>query len=98
MTEKLERLAAAGITLLPAYEITTHYLFERDGFVVLVQRDGDGFGDIGSPGLLTEHGFAALVWRGKQAVFLGKGFERLADPEQVERLRRFTSDLETALR
>ena len=60
MTEVLERLVAAGIQLLPAVEITTHYVFERDGFVALVERTPEGFGGIGSPGLLTGTGFARV--------------------------------------
>ena len=51
MTDKLEQLVAAGIQLLPATEITTHYIFERDGFVALVERSGEGFGGVGSAGL-----------------------------------------------
>lgn len=98
MTEKLERLAAAGIQLLPAYEITSYYVLERDGIVALVARAGDGFGEIGSPGLLTGSGFAALVWRDGKACFVSKNFEQPADQEQVELVRRFASDLEAALR
>jgi hypothetical protein len=97
VTEALERLAAAGIQLLPAFEITTHYVFERDGFVALVERTAEGFGDIGSAGLLTGSGFAALVRRGTRSYFIAKNFEQQASPEQVESLRRFSSDLKTAL-
>ena len=97
MTETLERLAAAGIQLLPAFEIPTHYVLERDGFIALVERMPDGFGKIGSPGLLTPNGFAVLVWRGKEAFFVGKGFEQPAETAQVEMLRRFSADLERAL-
>ena len=98
MTEKLERLAAAGIRLLPAYEITSYYVLERDGIVALVGRAGDSFGEIGSPGLLTESGFAALVWRDENAFFVSKNFEQPASQEQVELVRRFASDLEAAFR
>jgi hypothetical protein len=98
VTAKLERLAAAGIQLLPALEITTHYVFERDGFVALVERTADGFGGIGSAGLLTGAGFAALLERGGRSYFVAKNFEMEARPEQVEALRRFSSDLREALR
>jgi hypothetical protein len=98
VTAKLERLAAAGIQLLPALEITTHYVFERDGFVALVERRDDGFGGIGSAGLLTGAGFAVLLERGGRAYFVAKNFELEARPEQVEALRRFSSDLREALR
>ena len=97
MTEILERLVAAGIQLLPAVEITTHYVYERDGFVALVERTPDGFGGIGSPGILTGSGFAALVRRGERSYFVAKNFEQEASPEQVESLRRFAADLKAAL-
>jgi hypothetical protein len=95
--EKLERLAAAGIQLLPAMEITTHYVFERDGFVALVERTANGFGGVGSPGILTGNGFAALIQRGERSYFIAKNFEQEARPEQVEALRRFSADLKSAL-
>ena len=97
MKEKLERLAAAGIQLLPAVEITTHYVFERDGFVALVERTADGFGGVGSAGILTGAGFAALIRRGEQSYFVARNFGREAQPEQVESLRRFSRDLKEAL-
>src|SRR6266849_2789998 len=97
MTEKLERLAAAGIQLLPAVEITTHYVFERDGFVALVERTAEGFGSVGSAGILTGSGFAALIRRGERSYFVAKNFEQEAQPEQVAALRRFSADLNAAL-
>ena len=96
MTEIFEKLATAGIQIIPA-EITSHFMFERDGFVALVERRENAFGNIGAPGLMTEQGFAALIWRGPQAFFVGKGFERLASPEQVQKIRAFAADLATAL-
>jgi hypothetical protein len=95
--EVLERLAAAGIQMLPAVEITTHYVFERDGFVALVERTPDGFGGIGSAGILTGNGFAALIHCGDRSYFVAKNFEQLASPEQVEALQRFSQDLKLAL-
>jgi len=97
VTEILERLVATGIQLLPAVEITTHYVFARDGFVALPQRTPDGFGGIGSPGILTGSGFAALIRRGERSYFVAKNFEQEASPEQVESLRRFAADLKAAL-
>ena len=97
MTEKLERLASAGIQLLPALEITTHYVFERDGFVALVERTSEGFGGIGSAGLLTGSGFAALIERRGRSYFKGRNFEQEAQPEQVQALRRFSADLRDAI-
>lgn len=97
MTEKLERLVAAGIQLLPTVEITTHYVFERDGFVALVERRAEGFGGIGSAGRLTEKGIAPLVLRGTASFFVAKGFEQPATAEEVDRIRRFQADLKYAL-
>jgi hypothetical protein len=93
----LERLAAAGIQLLPALEIPTHYVFERDGFVALVERTPAGFGGIGSAGLLTGSGFAALVRRGERSFFVAKNFEQEASREQVDALKRFSDALKAAI-
>jgi hypothetical protein len=94
----LQRLAELGFNLVPLDEIRTHYIFERDGFVALVERKEDNaFGSAGSPGLITENGFAALVWRGEQAWFVARGFEQPATEEQVAALRKFSRDLDDAL-
>jgi hypothetical protein len=94
---ELERLAAAGIQLVLVPGVRTHFVFERDGFAALVERTAYGFGQIGSAGLVTPEGLAVLVWRGEQAFFVRKGFERPASPEEVAELRRFAQDLATAL-
>jgi hypothetical protein len=96
VTAQFEKLVAAGIQIIPA-EIASHVIFERDGFVALVERKEDSFGNIGAPGLMTERGFAALIWRGDQAFFICKGFEQLASPEQVQKMRAFAADLAKAL-
>lgn len=97
---RLEKLVAAGIRIIPA-EVTSHFILERDGFVAFVERrqgvSGDDFGNIGAPGLMTDQGYAALIWRGELAYFAGKGFEHPASTEQVEKLRAFASDLKGAL-
>ena len=95
--EKLERLAAAGIQILPAVSIENYFVLERDGFVALVERRADGFGRVGTAGLLTEAGVAPLMWRGGVGYFVAKGFQQQATDEQVELLRRFGADLKTAL-
>ena len=98
MTEILERLEAARIQILPAVEITTHFVFERGGFVALVARNPDGgFGAIGGTGLLTGKGFAAAVIRGGRWKFVAKDFEQEASDEQADELRRFSQDLKSAL-
>jgi hypothetical protein len=96
--ERLERLAAANIQLLPALDITSHFVFERDGFIALVERSGDGFGSIGSAGILTGQGMAVPVWRGSRCFFVARNLEREASADEVEGLRAFSRDLENALR
>ncbi|MEO8657330.1 MAG: hypothetical protein ABI693_02620 [Bryobacteraceae bacterium] len=97
MIALLERLASAGIAIIPMPGAASHFFLERDGFVALVQRAGDGFGPIGSAGRLTEQGFAVLVWRGEEAFFVARGYDQLAPPDAVAALRRFDSDLRSAL-
>ncbi len=98
MEQQVERLTSAGFQLLPTFEITTHYVVTRDGFVALVERRLDGgMGHFGAPGMLRDGMFAALVWRGEAAVFVTKGKEWQADREQVAALRKFDADLRTAL-
>jgi hypothetical protein len=95
--EKLEKLAGAGINLLPI-DLDRHFLFERDGFVALVERLRDEkLGNVGTAGLLTETGLAPLVWRGEAAEFVTKTGSQPAAPEQIETLRRFQRDLDAAL-
>ena len=96
MIARLEKIAAAGIQLIPA-ELSSHFLFERDGFVALVERKEDGFGNIGSAGLMTDHGLAVLVWRGAKAFFVARGFDHEATADQVDKLRSFAADLQNAL-
>ncbi|MBI3697179.1 MAG: hypothetical protein HY238_20380 [Acidobacteria bacterium] len=94
----MERLARAGFQLLPALQITSHYVLERDGFVALVERLPDGsFGQSGAPGLLTEGAIAQLVWKKEGPRFVAKGFNRPATTDQVESLRRFHADLSDCL-
>lgn len=91
---QLEALAAAGIQIVPAPQITTHFILERDGFVVLVERRGGGFGAAGSPGLLTEAGgFAALIEREGKPWFAGKRESREATPEEAGAARRLFRDV-----
>jgi hypothetical protein len=65
--------------------------------VALVERTPDGFGGIGSAGILTGSGFAALIRRGEKSYFIAKNFEQEAEPAQVDALRRFSADLKQAL-
>jgi hypothetical protein len=94
--DQLEKLAAAGIQLFTP-GVQSHFILERDGFVAFVERKGDAFGNIGAPGLMTEKGFAALVWRRGKAYFIARGLEQPATDQQVEKIRAFADDLERAL-
>lgn len=75
-----------------------YFLFERDGIVALAERGETGFGRPGSPGIIVDRGFAALVWRGDRGFFVAHDFEQSATPEQIEQVRRFSADLEVRLR
>jgi hypothetical protein len=97
MQEIFERLVAANIRILPGASGPKFILFERDGCVALVERAEDRFGGIGAAGVLTDKGFAPLVWRGGTAHFVAKGFDRLASDEDVARVRDFQRDLTAAL-
>jgi hypothetical protein len=96
VSERLEKLAAAGIQIIPV-EMESHFILERDGFVAFVERRGIDFGNIGAPGLMTERGFAALVWRDGHPFFVGKGTNQPATAEQVSKIRAFATDLDKAI-
>ena len=99
LLETLERIAAAGIQIIPAPEVPTHFVFERDGCVVLVERRGQSFGAVGSPGLLVaEGGFGALVDRSGRDYFVWKGGEREATEHEASAARRLFTELKTILR
>jgi hypothetical protein len=97
MQDVFERLVAANIQLLPVSVSPRHVVFERGGFVALVERNDMGFGSIGGAGVLTEKGFAPLVWRGGQPYFVAKAFEKAASVDEVEGVRAFQRELESAL-
>lgn len=98
MQEILERLVAFNIQLLPVIQVERHWVFERGGFITLVERTREGgFGNIGSPGLLTASGMAVLIQRGEGHAFVAKGFERIATEADVAAVRRFAADLKAAL-
>ena len=97
MTDKFQKLVDANIELLPIPEITTHFVFHRDGFAALVDRVQDGFGRVGTAGLLTERGIAPVIWKQGLAFFVLKDFEQPASLGQVAEIRSFQRDLEDAL-
>ncbi len=94
---RLERIAALGIRILPLAEIQSHFVFERDGCAVLVERRQGGFGGVGGPGLLVDSGFAALVELDGRPWFLGKSLKRQATETEAQNARRLFTDLKTAL-
>lgn len=95
---QLERMAAAGIEMIPAAEVGSHFVFAREGCVVLVERRGEGFGAVGSPGRLVEEGgFAALVRRNGEDWWVSKGEERRAEAGEAEAARQLFTDLKAAL-
>jgi len=96
VSTRIESLTAAGFQIVPA-DLASHILVERDGLVALIERRDGNFGNIGAPGLMTERGFAALVWRTDQAFLVGKGFEQPATAEQVQKLRDFARELGQAI-
>jgi len=89
------RLESTGIQLLT--ETRSYAMFARDNLIALVERTADGYGSIGSTGVLTERGLAYLIWRDGQAFLAGKGFEQPATEEQVAAVRKFSGDLKAAL-
>lgn len=91
------RLAAAGFEVVAIGALPRHVLVIRNSFAALVERKPTGYGRAGSAGLMSEHGFAALVWRQSQPYFAARDFQRPATPEEVASLRTFAAELETAL-
>ena len=80
-------LGSTGIQLLS--ETPSYRMFARDNLIALVERTAEGYGSIGSTGILTERGLAYLVWRDGQAFLAGKGFEEATTEEQVAAVQVF---------
>jgi hypothetical protein len=98
LERQLQLLAAARVQILPMESMSRHLVLERDGFVILVERRDGGFGNVGSAGLLSDHGFAALVQRNDGFRFVARGFDQPATDEQIAALRLFENDVRNALR
>lgn len=95
---RLERVAELGIGLAPLPAITSHFVFERGGYVVLVERRGEGFGRVGAPGKLVEgHGYMALVRRDGADWWVARGAEWEAPAEEAAAARRLFTDLKAVL-
>ncbi len=50
-------------------------------------------GTVGSPMRVTASGLATLVWRGEAAVWVARGFEEVATPEQIAAARDFLEQM-----
>ena len=85
----MSRLEDLNIRLMVEGPAVSIYM--RDNCVAAVG------GTQGSTGIMTEHGLAYLVWREGQPFLAAKGSETPATPEQVETIRKFSEDLNTAL-
>jgi hypothetical protein len=72
-------------------------VFVRDSCLAVVPWDEETFAPIGSTGLSLEQGLGYLVSRDGQYLLAGNEFEVPAEPEQVEKVLRFSSDLKIAL-
>lgn len=97
LTRKLERLAAAGIRLLPLPGVDSHFVLERRGYAVIAERSEDSIGPPGAAGLVTEEGLAMLVRSGDQPFFVTQGVKHPATADQVAELRAFAAAVDEAL-
>jgi hypothetical protein len=96
--EELNRLEELNIQRVgdgPSFSI---YVRENCiGVVAAAGSANSGALNQGSTGLMTEQGLAYLIWREGQPYLAAKGGEVPATPEQLESIRKFSQDLETAL-
>jgi hypothetical protein len=89
------RLASLQIEMMA--EAKAYCVFARGECVAIVQRQ-DGSFSVGSSGVMTDHGLAYLVWRDDRPLLLAHGGNEIrATHEQVEVVRRFSTDLKAAL-
>jgi hypothetical protein len=97
LLERLQRLAQAGIEIVPAPGLERYLLLGKDGYFALAERLPDGFGSLGSPGIITPHGFAPLICGDTGCTFVCKSYRQEASPEQVAGARAFFTQLKQAL-
>jgi hypothetical protein len=70
-------------------------MFTRGDLVALAQLDPVS---LGSVGMMTENGLAYLMWNDSKPELMSHGGKQSpATPGQVEKIRRFSTDLKTAL-
>jgi hypothetical protein len=94
---KLERLAAVGVRIVPAPGLERYLLLEKEGLYALVEHTPGGFGAVGSPGIMTEQGFAPLILGGKECAFVCKSYRQTATRDEVTAVRSFFTQLKQAL-
>lgn len=71
--------------------------FTRENCAAVAHSRAEGFA-LGSTGVMTEAGFAYLLWREGRAFLAAHGTaETPATPEQVDAVQRFSADLKAAL-
>jgi len=92
-----ERLAALGFDIAPIPSVTGHAVLTREGYAALVPVRGGEFGAAGAPGIITPDGLAPLVWRGEEAWFVRKGFERRATQGEIDAVQAFLRDVKVSL-
>ena len=93
----MSRLEDLNIRLMVEGPVVSIYV--RDNCIAAVggTPDGNQGNNQGSTGMMTEQGLAYLVWRDGQPYLAAKSGETPATPEQVDTIRRFSQDLNSAL-
>jgi hypothetical protein len=72
-------------------------MFTRDNCAAIAHAQAGRYA-VGSSGIMTEAGFAYLIWRDERPFLAAHGgSETPADPPQVAALQRFAEDLKQAL-
>jgi hypothetical protein len=89
------RLAGCGIEWVATEK--GYCMFTRGNCAAAAHRQSGVF-SLGSSGLMTENGFAYLVWReGRPFLAAHGGRETAATTEQVDAIQRFSADLKAVL-
>ena len=86
-------------------DLNIEWYTNAKGFTIFSRGDCAAFAhnqpagpSLGSSGLMTESGFAYLIWREERAYLVAHGgAEQPATDDQVDAIRRFSSDLKQAL-
>lgn len=87
------RLEAAGFSRV-ASQNPRFFMVHRGQILCLIETETN---QPGSPMLMTEQGFATLLWKEQVPFLSGRGFEIPAPTDQIEELRTFIQDLKKIL-